>query len=185
MSERVAVFIDGGYLERIGKDEFPGITIDFSKLSDKMAFGFPHLRTYYYNCLPYQSNPATADEKSRFANKQRFYHALEGLNHFNVRLGKLKYRGLDSSGNPIFEQKGVDVYLATDLVLLSTKHLITHASLLTADTDFLPAFKVAQDEGVVIKLYHSAKMGNANDLWQCADERVVIDSNFMQNIKSS
>ncbi len=183
MSERVAVFIDGGYIEKINKDEFHDFHIDYLKLSKLMANGYSHLRTYYYNCLPYQSNAPSDQEKERLSKRQKFYHALEKLDHFTVRLGKLKFRGNDNEGNPIFVQKGVDVYLATDLVLLSTKHIITHASILTADTDFLPAFKVAKDEGVVITLYHSTTMGKAHDLWQNADDRKEIDKDFMKSIK--
>ena len=43
--------------------------------------------------------------------------------------------------------------LATDLVMHSTKKLITHASLLTGDSDFLPALQIAQSEGVCILVH--------------------------------
>lgn len=182
MIERIAVFIDGGYIEKIMRDEFNGVRIDFGPLSAAMARGFSHLRTYYYHCLPYQSQHPTDEEKSRFASRQKFYAALEKLERFQVRLGNLRKRGLDNCGKPIFEQKGVDVHLAIDLVQLAAKHLITHAAILTADSDFVPAIRVAKDEGVVIRLFHSATLGRAHQLWQCADERHVISAAFINGV---
>ena len=48
-NERVAIFIDGAYAQRVVTDEFGGVGIDFGKLADKMAGGSSILRTYYYN----------------------------------------------------------------------------------------------------------------------------------------
>src|SRR3989337_177094 len=107
MQSRIAVFIDGGYIEKICQDEFQDARIDYRLLSDAMAQGYSHLRTYYYHCLPYQSQPPAPDEKDRFAKRQRFYSALEKIERFEVRLGSLKHRGCDENGRPIFEQKGV------------------------------------------------------------------------------
>jgi uncharacterized LabA/DUF88 family protein len=182
MTDRIAVFIDGGYIEKIAQDEFNGVRIDYQLLSKAMAHGFSHLRTYYYHCLPYQGQPPTEDEKKRIANKQRFFTALEKLNRFQVRQGYLRRRGFDSDGNPEFEQKGVDVYMAIDLVQLATKHLITHAAILTADSDFVPAIMVAKNEGVVIRLYHSATIGRAHQLWQSADDRILINNAFINQV---
>lgn len=183
MAERIAVFIDGGYCEKITMNEFGGVKIDHQLLSTEMTEGLSHLRTYYYNCLPYQSQPPTTEGKERFANRQKFYNMLERLKRYNVRLGKLKYRGLDQDNKPIFEQKGVDVFLSTDLVLHATKRLITHAAMLICDSDFIPAIKVAQNEGVLIRLYHSNSVGKTHELWQCADERYIIDQTFIDKIK--
>lgn len=179
MDGRIAVFIDGGYIEKIAMEEFGGARVDYRLLSKEMSDGLSHLRTYYYHCLPYQGQPPSADERQRFAARQKFYNALERLERFEVRLGYLKRRCLDRDGNHIFEQKGVDVFLAIDLVQLAAKHLITHAAILTADNDFVPAIKVAKDEGVVIRLFHSATLGRTHQLWQAVDERIIINSSFI------
>jgi uncharacterized LabA/DUF88 family protein len=177
MSERIAVFIDGGFVEKISQQEFANLRVDYDRLSTVMASGLSHLRTYYYHCLPYQSNPPTEEEKERFANRQRFYNALERIPRFQVRLGRLRRRGND------FEQKGVDVFLAIDLVQLAVKRLITHAAMITADSDFLPAIEVAKNEGVIIRLFHSQHLERQKELWQCADERIIVDAAFMSQIE--
>ncbi len=151
---RIATFIDGAYLDFILRDEFALAKLDYALLSKKMAEPNELLRTYYYNCLPYQSNPPTAEERQRFGQKQSFYAKLNKLARFEVRLGRLVYRGLDPKGRPIFEQKRVDLMLGIDLVLLSAKHQITHAVILAGDSDFIPAIEVAKNEGVLIHLFH-------------------------------
>lgn len=65
---------------------------------------------------------------------QSFTNRLRRLARFEVRLGKLAYRGLDASNSPIFEQKRVDSMLAVDLVLLSAKRVIQKAVLFTGDS---------------------------------------------------
>ena len=77
------------------------------------------LRAYYYHCLPYQSNPPTGDERRRYAAKHRFVTALRHIPRFDVRLGKLAYRGTDRDGQPIFQQKRVDLMLGVDMALLA------------------------------------------------------------------
>jgi hypothetical protein len=83
---RIAIFVDGGYLEKIIKNEFSEVPIDFSKLVEILVGGRELLRTYYYNCLPYQSNSPTPEESERFAKKERFFSYLRSLPRFSVRL---------------------------------------------------------------------------------------------------
>jgi|ADKI01.1.fsa_nt_gi hypothetical protein len=68
---RVAIFIDGGYfrayLRQIGEPK-----IDFLKLSQKLSKPDDLFRTYYYNCMPYQSNPPTQTERRMYADADRF-----------------------------------------------------------------------------------------------------------------
>ena len=145
MNERTAIFIDGAYLQRVLRDEFGGVNVNFDALSRKMANETDILRTYYYNCMPYQGNPPTQEESRRFG---RARHTLQMLPRFEVKLGRLEFRGNDDSGNPILQQKRVDILLGVDMVLLSAH--IQQAILLAGDSDFIPAVTVAKSEGPVI-----------------------------------
>jgi uncharacterized LabA/DUF88 family protein len=182
MSDRVAIFIDGGYLDKVLQKEFKFARIKYQKLSDWMSKGMSIFRTYYYNCLPYQGSPPTEDEKDRFSRAQKFHYSLRKLPHYEVREGKLEHRGYDKDGVPIFVQKRVDILLGVDLVLLSTKLRITHASIFTGDSDFLPAIRVAKNEGVLINLFHSQLFLPHDDLWQIADDRFVITEDVINKI---
>src|ERR1700736_4465549 len=119
---RVAIFIDGGYLDFVLREEFDNARIDYEKFAAWMAGPNEMLRTYYYHCLPYQSNPPTDEERRRFSQAQSFFGRLCRLPRFHVREGKLAYRGRDAStGLAIFEQKRVDLMLGLDMALLASK----------------------------------------------------------------
>ncbi len=183
MGERIALFIDGAYLEKITKT-FSNKKIDHSKLVSRMTEDRSLIRCYYYDCLPYKSSPPKDDENTRFSQKEKFFKRLRHLDNFTVRLGKLAFRGVSQNGKEIFEQKRVDVYLATDLVLYSTKHLITHAGLLAGDSDYLPAIEISQSEGVVVTLFYTQErsVGTHNELIEAVDRRVIIDEKFLDQI---
>lgn len=185
MASRTAVFVDGGYLDYVLRDGFKGARIDYGKLAVAMA-GADHelLRCYYYHCLPYQSSPPTDDESRRFASSQRFFNALRRLDLFEVREGKLAYRGIEQgTGKPIFEQKRVDILLAVDLVLLAAKHRIDKAAILTGDSDFIPAIQSAKNEGVIVELWHgSGSTAPHRELWDGVDKRIGVTEAFVTAI---
>jgi uncharacterized LabA/DUF88 family protein len=146
-----------------------------------MADGMDILRTYYYDCPPFQSSKPTGEERERFSKAQSFFSALDRLPRFEVRLGRLAHRGVDGEGRPIFQQKRVDIMLGVDLALLSGKNQITHAVLLAGDSDFIPAVLAAKSQGVLVRLYHGKTYHK--DLWDCVDERVQITKDLISAIK--
>jgi uncharacterized LabA/DUF88 family protein len=181
---RVAIFVDGGYLDYVLRDYgFP--KVDYQKFAKLLAGDAEILRTYFYHCLPYQSPKPTPEEAARFGARQGFLNALSRLDRFDVRLGKLEYRGKDAtSGKLIFEQKRVDILLAVDLVLLATKQRIETAVIVTGDSDFLPAINTAKNEGVSIHLFHGIGLNQPHrDLWEMADQRTTITKDLLKTVK--
>jgi uncharacterized LabA/DUF88 family protein len=190
---RLGIFMDGGYIDKVAGDDF-GVRPAYDKLADAIADAVRKktldsvdvLRTFYYHCPPYQSNPPTEDEARRFGQARAFYQALGRLPKFEVRQGRLAYRGLDAQGKPIFQQKRVDLLLGLDFALLAGKQQISHAAIVSGDSDLIPAIAVAKQEGVVVWLVHgprrSKKDGSptyASELWDAADERLELDQAFM------
>ena len=180
MPDRAAIFIDGAYFEYVVRDEFGGVQVNFQALAESMAKGTDILRTYYYHCPPYQSNPPTQEESERYATRRRFYTALDRLPRYTVRLGRLEYRGNKPDGSPRFEQKRVDILLSVDVAQLAAKGQIQQVILLAGDSDFIPAITVAKTEGVLVTLFH----GNSchSDLWQEVDERIKLDQSFIDSV---
>ncbi len=176
---RVAIFIDGAYLEHVLKDEFNEARIDFQALSERMAGTSDILRTYYYHCPSYQSDPPTEEERIRYSGRRKFFDALDRLPRYKVRLGRLARR-IDQRGRPRFEQKRVDILLGVDMVQLAAKQAIQEAVLVAGDSDFIPAVTAAQSEGVVLRLFHG--MRPHNDLWQECDERTRLTDEFIESI---
>ncbi|MCZ2110385.1 MAG: NYN domain-containing protein [Dehalococcoidia bacterium] len=179
MPERIAIFIDGGYLDYVLKDLGIFGKLDYRAFADALKGHDDLLRAYYYHCLPWQSPHPTPQESERFANMQKFLDSVDRIPRYMVRKGRLAYRGTRSDGTPIFEQKQVDILLASDIVLLSAKRQVSEIILVSGDSDFLPAVRIARDEGVVVQLAHGGgKNRPHNELWNTADERVELDARW-------
>ncbi len=174
---RAAVFIDGGYLAVLLREEFGEPRIAFDKLSDiLMAPEYERLRTYFYYCMPYQSNPPTTEEKERYRKSQGWIGSLQRLPRFEVRLGKLAKRGSS------FEQKRVDVLLSVDLVRMSWDHQIQRAILVSGDSDFVPAVQAAKEAGVLVHLYYSDRSYHY-ELYDACDERTLITKDLIDQCR--
>jgi len=176
---RIAVFIDGAYLEFVLRQEFGAPRVDFELLARRLSDGRNLLRTYYYDCLPFRSETPTDDERLRFSRRQAFHAALTRIPRFQLRLGQLARRQDD--GKSRYEQKRVDILLAVDLVQLAAKHQITDAALLAGDSDFLPAIEAAKSEGAIIHLFHGRVPHD--ELRICCDERTRIDRALIDAIR--
>ena len=119
---RLAIFIDGGYAAKIAENHLR-FRIDYAKLSNAIrdvisegsAEPLDLLRTYFYDCLPYQSERPTPEEATRFSRKRSFFAVLQRLPKYNVREGRLRHRGQDANGVPIFQQKRVDLMIGLDV----------------------------------------------------------------------
>jgi uncharacterized LabA/DUF88 family protein len=178
-----AVFIDSGYLSKILKLVFKFPRIDFEKFSDALCGDdCKRLRTYYYDCMPYQSNPPTEEQRKRYAAHDAFLYNLRRLKRFEVRIGKLIYiPAIDD-----YVQKRVDVLLSVDLVRMSWDHQIHKAVLVTGDSDFVPAIQAAKDAGVLTVLYYSKghpQISALDELLYACDERIEISKDLIDSCK--
>lgn len=184
----VAVFIDGGYLDKVMYHDHNNKRLDFQKFVVVVSGSDELLRTYYYHCLPYQSNPASAEERERFASKQKFFGALSRLPHFQIRLGKLVYRGIDQKGEKIFIQKRVDTMVGVDMALLAGKGKISRLALLSGDSDLIPAIQAVKNEGVVVSLWHgsySRETAPSQELYDICDDRILLSGELVTRLLMS
>lgn len=179
---KAIVLIDGGYLAKVLESIFHRPPFDFEKFSDLLCQNArcERVRTYYYHCRPYQSNPPTLSEKTRYAEWQKFEDYLKKIQRLDFRAGRLQRIGRT------FKQKGVDVCLSVDLVKLSCKGIIDKAILITGDSDFVPAVNVAKEEGIVTILYYSnaPPMYVHRELLEACDETYEITQDVIEASKT-
>jgi uncharacterized LabA/DUF88 family protein len=178
--ERYALFIDGGYFKKVLKS-FCEPKVSYLKLSEIIANGEERLRTYYYDCCPFVSQPPTPEERARKSNFDRFQFALERQPRFQFRLGRLAKRMTPTGFE--FEQKQVDTLLSIDLVKLSVEKSIRRAVLIAGDSDYIPAIKIARDEGVIVQLYYSEPAGIHQETLTACDDRFIIDVTLIDKIR--
>ena len=175
-----------GYLDKVLEYEHGGTRIDYGLLAGVLAQGDEILRTYYYHCMPYQGRIPTEDEKGRHRSMQRFITALRRLPRFEVRLGRLAYRGEDHNGERIFVQKRVDTMLGVDMALLAAKGKITNAVVLSGDSDMVPAVEAVKSEGVRATLWHGnfgAQSKPSRELYSACDDRNLITAELIDRVR--
>lgn len=181
-----AVFIDGAYLEKVLRYDHARARIDFGRLAAAMVGeGDELLRAYYYHCLPYRRSQPTEEEDERYGKRHRFFTALGHIPRFEVRLGRLAFRGVDENGSPIFQQKRVDIMLGVDMVLLALKQRVSKAALLSGDSDFTPAVEAVKAEGVLTTVWHGSASEHtkpSDDLLRACDERRELTPRDIQSI---
>lgn len=173
---RCAILIDGAYLDKVLEHDFARIRVDIGKLGDTLAGCSERLRTYYYHCMPYTSTPPDEAEKRRFASMDSFIFNLRKLPRLQVRQGKLQKIGDQ------FHQKRVDIWMAVDLVRMSSSRQIEKTVLITGDSDLVPAIEVARDCGVVVVLYYSPNSRH-DELLQACDERYEITRSLIDTVR--
>ena len=183
--KKTACFIDAGYLNNILKNFYNVSKIDHCKLSNELCPKQELLRTYYYDCKCYMSDPPTQEERERQANQDKFWKRLMLLPQFECRFGRLEKRIDPVNQTPFFEQKRVDVLFAVDLVSLSSKHLITDAVLITGDSDMIPAIQIAKNEGIIVTLYYMPGATTHHELLETVDIAIPIDQAFIKRIAIS
>jgi len=165
---KAVVLIDGGYLSKILKKFFKQARLDFLLFSENICLDCRRIQTYYYTCMPYQSGTPTYEERTRYARMDKFLNAVRKLDKFTVKLGRLLKKDED-----VFEQKGVDVEFALDLVELSTLRRIDKAFIVSGDSDFVPVVERANLTGIRTQnVYHPIEFSyHLRDI--CHESRII------------
>jgi uncharacterized LabA/DUF88 family protein len=137
---KAMVFVDGSNLYHSLKEDTSSTRIDFLKFGAKLA-GKDELHTvYYYNApLSQQRDP------QRYRKQQRFFESLHRTDGVIVRLGRLVPKG-----NTLVE-KGVDVLIATDMLLHAFQDDLDTAILVSGDGDFAAVVEAIARKGKIVK----------------------------------
>lgn len=177
--DRVAVFVDAGYLFAQGsvaisgqKEPRESIILDataavtnLKELAGSRAPSCELLRIYWY-------------DGARFGSGLTTDHAtLAHLDDVKLRLGFVNNHG---------QQKGVDSLIVTDLIELARLKSITDAILLSGDEDVRVGVQIAQNYGVRVHLIgiHPSRGSQSRQLQQEADTTIELDAKGIQRFLS-
>jgi uncharacterized protein (TIGR00288 family) len=96
------------------------------------------------------------------------------VDYLEIRLGRLVYRG----SPPVAFEKGVDIKLATDMLVHGSNDNYDVALLVSGDTDFADALQAVKDQGhhVEVALFEP---GGSQRLREVADRVIRIDAAFL------
>lgn len=137
-------------------------------------------RIFYYDSAPFDGlkhdlsgTRIDFSKTPQFKYQKSLLAHLAQQPHVAVRLGVLSFDGWKltpaamlrlrktklSAGplsmgdfKPDLKQKGVDMRIGLDIALLSLDGLVERIALITADSDFIPAMKLARREGIQVVL---------------------------------
>ena len=170
--DRVAVFVDAGYLYAQGsallfgsRRPRPELDLDIDKALDcleglaRSASGLPLLRIYWYDGTSSGPTP----EHRELAHRRRV----------KVRLGFVNTAG---------QQKGVDSLLVTDMIDLARNRAMCDAVILSGDEDMRVGVQQAQQFGVRVHLLGIEPCRGSQSLFlmQEADETYEWDASVVQ-----
>lgn len=137
---RQMIFIDGSNLYHEADRIARGLRIDFQKLRQELSGDFDLIRTFYYASAPPN---ATADQLG-------FFKKL-GYLGFKTRIKPLRETILPG-GKKEWNEKGVDVALATELVANGMRHSFDWATIVSGDEDFCDAVEQVQSCGLRVEV---------------------------------
>ncbi|MBI4086032.1 MAG: NYN domain-containing protein [Candidatus Liptonbacteria bacterium] len=134
--ERVAVYIDGANFYRRLKDpqiRIPvGKIFDYSKFVENLVNGRTLISKRYYTGIV-RNTDNTQKSADLVKHQQKFLTEIQN-EEFVIKRGRIMYEG-------IVREKGVDVKIATDLLIGAVDNLYDTAVIVSSDTDLIPALE--------------------------------------------
>lgn len=143
-NDKVTIYIDGSNLYHSLNATHGRHQLDFSKFAAKLVGGRRLVRMYYYNAPVDQTK-----EPERYRGQQGLFSALRSVPYMELRLGRLVYRNWPNE-RPY--EKGVDVKLATDMVVHGSQGNYDAAVLVSGDSDYADAVQAVKNFGLHVEV---------------------------------
>ncbi len=154
--EKAVLFVDGENLRHyvdwvLRKEKLNGTDIsdlDFEGLFSKILPKIELFRKVYYSAKLHEYKE-TADRSRALIAKQRFLKVVLEKQGFEFVISG-HVRGQKVDGKVVFREKGVDVRIATDLLISAYEGKAKTVVLCSSDSDLQPAIKAAREKGLEI-----------------------------------
>lgn len=175
MLKKLCIFIDssnlsGGtarYAERIND---PDYEVDIFKLVKRLARGHDLIRTYFYS--------STAQPQDIRSKTEQFWHQKMLNLHTQLMRHGIKVTNKLRQKN---KEKGVDVALVTDFLMLGMREAFDVATIVSGDQDYVNAIEAVQSLG---KIVHIACFENSfpDEMYRYVDHYIRFED-FAKEIR--
>ena len=190
--DRVCIFIDGSNFYHALREAGLPRNIDFGSLAKALVGpDRRHVQTFYYNTPLIQPRAGEPDYEARqqqYRAQHRFFDALRFVPNLTLRFGrfqKIRRPGGNATcpgcqhtfalpGTTTYVEKGVDVMLATDLLLHAMKGHYDVAILISSDADYKHAVEKAKLEFNRVVELHQVEGARCYDLISACSDYIPI-----------
>ncbi len=178
-SEKIAIYIDGGNFYQRLKDKeinFPvGVKFDYDRFIDFLSGGRNLVSKRYYIGVVRNVDGSKKSEKL-LKSQQKFLGELE-KEGFVIKRGKIVYNGN-------IREKGVDVKIATDLIIGAVDDLYDTAIIVSSDTDLIPAIKYIKYRGKKVEYVGFSHNPSWGMMKESTLRKLIVPSD-VENFKKS
>ncbi|HEC65589.1 MAG TPA: NYN domain-containing protein [bacterium] len=175
MNKKVAILIDGSnfYFKLKDLKIQDQLKLDFRKFSEFLANGMDVVdRKYYIGAV---KTDGTKKVRKMHARQQALFSHLK-KHSFSYRLGYL----LKSNGK--YQEKGVDIEIAVDMLAHTYENTVDTIILLSSDTDLIPAVRKAIQKGKHVEYIGFSHAPSIALVSECSSSRLLIESDLRQFI---
>lgn len=175
MVKKMVIFIDssnlsGGSARYAEKTNDPDYEVDVFKLLKRLSRGYDLIRTYFYS--------STAQAQDIRSKTEQFWHQKMLNLHAQLMRHGIKVTNKLRQKN---KEKGVDVALVTDFLMLGMREAFEVAMIVSGDQDYVNAIEAVQSMG---KIVHIACFENSfpDEMYRYVDRYIRMDD-FAKEIR--
>ncbi len=166
--ERIAIFIDAGNMFHASNSL--KVKINYKRLITLLKKDRWLLRAYFYTGIPTPNLNLPQEYREQLRKQQNFLNELQNIG--------IKVKTMPLKKTPEgFIEKGVDVLLATDMIVLAYNNAYDTAILVSGDSDYIPVVEMIQQLGKRVENV-SFKSTSSYDLRKVCDDFLLLD-NFL------
>ena len=173
IQDRVMIFIDGSNIYHSIKSIFGRTDLDFARFCRKLYGRRKLIRIYYYN-----AKVGIKEEPERYRHQQTFLTTIQQIPYLELRLGRLVYTNWPSTPP---SEKGIDVQLATDMLVHCFRNNYDVCMMVGGDNDFVGALQAIKDNGRQVEVALLGRGSSSLQLRRVADKVITLNSRFLMD----
>ncbi|RUM60760.1 MAG: NYN domain-containing protein [Persephonella sp.] len=164
--ERIAIFIDAGNM--FFGSNYLKVKIDYKKLINLLKRDRWLLRGYFYTGIPTADLNLPAEYREQWKKQKNFLNELQNIG--------IKVKTMPLKKTPEgFIEKGIDILLATDMIVLAYNNAYDTAILVSGDSDYIPVVEMIQQLGKRVE-NASFKRTSSYELRKVCDDFILLDN---------
>lgn len=173
MNERVSIIIDGSnFYHRVKELGFTGLSVfDYKKFGLFLA-GKRTCVLYKYYVGAVREEAGNKKSKQLMANQQKL------ISHLKNQGWEIGFGHILKTDD--YHEKGVDVLMATDMLVGAYENLFDAVILVSSDTDLIPAIKKARSKGKKVEYVGFSQRPSYGLIKHCDVRRLLTKEDIWQ-----